>query len=216
MLKKIGNGLFVGPNIKYIRYANISAPNFNGFSDELKPAESKGLGLSILKDVRNSLLTPTTGYYVFLNSSYVFSASNYKELMLDARIYKTWRDRLTLATRFVTDINIGSPPFYDFAFLGGDKFVRGYYYGRFRDKNLSNIQTEFRGRVYKIIGMSLFGGLARLSTEKNYLATSNTKYNYGLGLRVVMDKKEKTNLRLDYAIGSNGNNGFYISFGESF
>jgi hypothetical protein len=42
------------------------------------------------------------------------------------------------------------------------------------------------------------------------------KPNGGLGLRILVDKSENTNLRLDYAVGSGGQDGFYVAFGESF
>jgi hypothetical protein len=45
---------------------------------------------------------------------------------------------------------------------------------------------------------------------------NNSKYNYGGGIRFLMDKEEHTNLRLDYAVGQDGNKGFYVVFGESF
>lgn len=32
----------------------------------------------------------------------------------------------------------------------------------------------------------------------------------------IIDKNERTNLRIDYAIGVQNQSGFYISFGESF
>jgi hypothetical protein len=42
------------------------------------------------------------------------------------------------------------------------------------------------------------------------------KWNAGMGLRFLVDKQDRTNLRFDYAVGQDGNRGFYFSFGESF
>jgi len=99
-------------------------------------------------------------------------------------------------------------------FWGGDKFVRGYNYGRYRDKNLSSIQTEFRLPLVWKFGIATFGGISNLFA--NNFKINDSKYNCGLGLRFLVDKHDKTNLRLDYAVGNDGNSGFYISFGESF
>jgi len=107
-------------------------------------------------------------------------------------------------------------PFYDYAFLGGDKFVRGYYLGRYRDKNLSSVQSEIRFPIVWRFGFAAFGGLSTLYANTNNIAAKNIKPNYEMGLRFLVDKKDKTNLRLDYAAGKDGNNGFYVSFGESF
>jgi hypothetical protein len=92
--------------------------------------------------------------------------------------------------------------------------VRGYRYGRYRDKNLSSLQTEFRLPVVWRFGAAVFGGLSNLYAGN--FNPENSKYNYGLGLRFLVDKHERTNLRMDYAVGEEGNDGFYISFGESF
>jgi len=48
------------------------------------------------------------------------------------------------------------------------------------------------------------------------LSQKSVKPNAGVGLRFRVDKKERTNLRFDYAIGRVDQSGFYISFGESF
>ncbi|MFX5793932.1 hypothetical protein ABTD98_22955, partial [Acinetobacter baumannii] len=42
------------------------------------------------------------------------------------------------------------------------------------------------------------------------------KYSYGGGLRFQLTKKEKLNLRIDYGIGANNNNGFYLQLAEAF
>lgn len=215
-LKNVGKHWFAGPNIKYINYSKINYTDNRLLYPELLSSTVSGFGLSLLKDSRNSILTPIKGIYAYLNAGFNHSVGNFWEGTLDVRAYKTWQRKLTLATRFVNVINTGQPPFYSLVFLGGDKYVRGYYYGRYRNNSLSSIQSEFRFPIYWRVGMAAFGGLSlNYSTPNNVLAR-NTKYNYGLGVRFLVDKNENTNLRLDYAIGQNGNSGFYISFGESF
>lgn len=217
VLKKIKPFLFTGINAKYNRFWNVSPLNNTlNLYGELTNNYNLGVGYSILKDNRNSILSPTTGKYVYANANYNFSRTNFWEFFLDVRYYKTWRNKYTLATRFVNDANTNTPPFYEYAIAGGDKFVRGYYFGRYRDKNLSTLQAEFRLPIAWRFGLALFGGLSNLYSSIPRINTSNTKYNAGVGVRFMVDKKDKTNLRLDYAIGSNNNSGFYVSFGESF
>ncbi|MCZ2357249.1 MAG: BamA/TamA family outer membrane protein [Bacteroidia bacterium] len=215
--KKIKPYLFTGVTLKYIQYWNVSPINATSLNYlELTNNVTLGLGYSLLKDNRNSILSPTSGTYIYVNSTYNFSKSNYWKFLLDLRYYKTWNEKFTIAGRFVNDISTNTPPFYDYAFLGGDKFVRGYYYGRYRDKNLSCLQLEFRLPIVWRIGMATFGGISNVYPDASNIKMTNTKYNTGLGIRFMVDKKDKTNLRLDYAIGNNKNNGFYVSFGESF
>ena len=215
-LKKVGYKLFTGINLKYIEYYDVKSENNSLNYPELVDGSTFGIGYSFLKDTRNNLLTPTKGIYAYLNSTYNFSAKNYTEFTLDLRYYKTWKDKFTLANRFINDFNMGSPPFFDFALLGGDKFVRGYYLGRYRDNNLSSFQSEFRFPAFWRIYLSAFGGLSNIYSTNNNFRLENSKYNYGFGIRFLVDKAENTYLRLDYAIGQSNNDGFYISFGESF
>lgn len=216
VLKKIRPNLFTGPGIKYAHYKNVENTDANISYPELVDGTTLGAGFSLLKDTRNNLLSPQHGIYFNLNAVYNFSKKNYTELLADARYYKTWKDKYTLATRFVNDLNFGSIPFYDYAFLGGDKFVRGFLYGRYRDHHLSTLQTEFRMPVIWRFGLAAFGGASSLYSKQNPFGAETMKYNYGAGLRFMVDKKDKTSLRIDYARGSNNSSGFYVAFGESF
>ena len=215
-LKKIGKQLFSGLSFKYLDYSKITYKREIRNYPELVASSVTGIGVAVLKDSRNSILTATSGAYVFFNTGFNYSKTNYVETTLDLRYYKTWKNKFTWANRFINYINTGEPPFYALPFLGGDKNVRGYYYGRYRDNNLSSIQSEFRVPVYWRIGLAAFGGLSLNYASFQKLSINQNKYNVGLGLRFLVDKQDKTNLRLDYAIGENGNSGFYISFGESF
>jgi len=215
-LRNIGNHIFVGPNVRYINYSKVGWGNDTVTYPELVDASSTGIGISVLKDSRNSLLTPITGIFAYGNATYNIASGNYVKLTLDLRYYKTWKEKHTLALRFINEFNTGKPPFYDYAFLGGDKYVRGYYYGRFRDNGLSSLQTEYRFPIIWRIGLAAFGGLSGIYSSLSDLGIESLKYNYGLGLRFLIDRKEGINLRLDYAIGKQNNYGFYISFGESF
>jgi hypothetical protein len=48
------------------------------------------------------------------------------------------------------------------------------------------------------------------------IVQTSFKPNGGLGLRILVDKTENTNLRIDYAVGADGQDGLYITFGKSF
>ena len=214
ILKMAGSKFFIGPNVKYIKYYNVSYTSVLSFP-ELSDHSTFGIGITLLKDSRDNLLTPRKGIYLNINSGYNFSDHNYGEVTVDLRGYKTWCQKFTWANRLISEFNFGKPPFYDFAFLGGDKYVRGYSYGRYRDKNLTSWQTELRFPLVWKFGIAAFGGLSNLYHTGSF-NLKNTKTNYGLGVRFLVDKHDRTNLRLDYAIGDGENSGFYISFGESF
>jgi len=216
LLKNVGDKLFAGVILKYYDYRDLSFASPLPAYYELKKTATTGIGLALLKDKRDNILTPTQNYYFNFNGIYNFSTINYIKFTIDARHYKTWKDKYTLASRFFQEVTLGTPAFYDYAFLGGDKYVRGYYYGRYRDNNFSSIQTELRAHIIWRIGLTAFGGLSDIYHNAQDFNIYHTKYNYGFGFRFLVDKSEHTNLRMDYAIGHDGNTGFYVSFGESF
>lgn len=215
-LKQVRYKLFTGISARYINYNNVYYINSNTMYTELSDSRTLGIGYSLLNDSRNNLLTPQYGRYIFADISYNTSVNDYLKIIADWREYKTWNKKQTLAIRLYNELNIGKPSFYDLSHLGGDKFVRGYYYGRYRDNGMGTLQAEYRFPIVWRFGMAAFSGVSTMYSSINKLNQASLKYNYGLGVRFLVDKKDNTNLRVDYAVGSNNNNGFYISFGEAF
>ena len=214
MLKGVYNNLFTGPSFKYINYNGVTPIDQIKYP-ELVDFSSTGVGYTLLKDSRDNILTPSSGIYCNLFLGYVFNQKKYTEAAIDIRKYYTYK-KITLAGRFYNEYNYKNPPFYDYAYLGGDKYVRGYYYGRYRDNNLSTLQLELRSIFIWRFGAAIFGGVSNVYNTFDSFNFSHTKYNAGAGLRFVINRKENVNLRIDYAVGEGNSSGFYISFGESF
>jgi hypothetical protein len=78
------------------------------------------------------------------------------------------------------------------------------------------LQGEYRSPLWWRFGLALFGGISKVYPSIDVISVSHLKPNYGFGLRVLTDTKENINLRLDYAMGAEGQGGFYVYFGESF
>jgi outer membrane translocation and assembly module TamA len=217
VLKKINGSFFLGAGFRYLNYGDISLLEGTKVFAELADAINYGFRLVGLFDSRNNILTPLTGTYFELAVTPNFGSYNYTILQLDIRKY--WllnkKRRSVLAGRILQESVLGTPPFYDYALLGGDRQARGYFFGRFRDQFLGSVQLEYRQDVWWRLGFAVFGGINLLHADWN-LEAENLKPNAGIGLRFLVDKTEGTNLRLDYAVGQDGQQGFYISFGESF
>jgi len=213
--KKIGNKLFAGVNLKYFDYSKVKNQDSLQYS-ELKSINTIGFGASVLKDTRNNILTASDGWYLKASAGYNFSKTNYFEASLDGRYYKTWKSRYTVAARFLNKMVAGTPSFFDYSSIGGDNLARGYRFGRYRDKNVTTLQSEFRAHLFWRIGIAAFAGVSNIFPTISKFDFKTIQPNAGVGLRVLVDKKANTSLRLDYAVGANGNNGFYVSFGESF
>ncbi len=218
LFRNIKNKLFLGAGINYTAYKIIKSLNDSLFYPELQDENNFGIKLIFLKDARNNILSPSKGDYLEVSNSLNSGTSLYDKISLDYRYYfgfgKTKSN--VLASRFYHSSVIGTPPFYDYSMIGGDKYVRGYYLGRFRDKNVSFLQFELRNQLFWRIGIATFGGISMIYENFKGIENESFKPNVGAGLRFLVDKKENTNLRIDYAVGADNQSGFYISFGESF
>ena len=212
--KNIGNKKFIGLGIRYFSYQNVTTEVSNPYP-ELISSNVFGIKGAFFQDTRNSLLNATSGNYFFLETDYNFSNLNYLRIKIDIRRYYTFKNKYIVASRLYNSFNFNTPNFYDYSILGGDKYVRGYIYGRYREKNLTTFQAELRFSVFWRIGLAAIGGVSSIYPDFSSIFDI-IRPNYGLGLRFVIDKKENINLRFDYVLGSDGQNGFYISFGESF
>ncbi|MFT5858384.1 MAG: outer membrane protein assembly factor BamA [Flavobacteriaceae bacterium] len=217
-LKNIRKKWFAGIELRYLNYFDIRFDQDSITYSELKKEARSGIGLIVLNDKRDNLLTPSSGSFFKVTSNYNFGTSAYSQLIADARKYFNWGEKMkqVLSVRAYSKHVLGSAPFYDLALIGGDDLTRGYFYGRFRDNHLTTIQSEYRTSLFWRFGLAAFGGITMVYPNFNTIQTNSFKTNVGLGLRFLVDKNEGTNLRFDYAIGQNGQSGFYVSFGESF
>lgn len=218
LLKQIAPKLFIGVGLKYFDYSNLSFFNEVNTYTELSSQRTIGLKLIGLHDKRNTILTPTKGHFVEVSTSINKSNSVYSTLSLDLRKYYSFSKSFNpiIALRFYHSSLFGNAPFYDISVFGGDKLARGYFYGRFRDQHSTILQAEYRMKIAWRFGLAVFGGSGLVYSDFVKLTNANVKPNAGIGLRFLVDKKENTFLRFDYAIGKQGQNGFYVSFGESF
>ena len=128
---------------------------------------------------------------------------------------------------YASMVTSGEVPYMDLPAVGWDQFGksgRGYLQGRFRGKQLVYGELEYRVPLPTIFKKhpDLFGAVAFVNaTTANNTASDIDLFQYidpayGLGLRVMVSKKSKANLTLDYAWGKYGSQGFYFGFNETF
>jgi len=112
----------------------------------------------------------------------------------------------------------GDPPFQSLSLLGDSgkqNLMRGYYRGRYRDKNIIVFQTEYRIPLWWRFGAVAFIGVGNVASAFDMFKIKTVKYSYGAGLRFQLDDKEKINLRIDIGFGKE-TSGFYFTIGEAF
>lgn len=178
-----------------------------------------GLGIVFNFDSRDNIFFSGKGKYVelvlFANSPNLGSDFSFTKYTLDASTYHSNRLKHTLAVNVYTEFTFGDVPFNQMALIGGTKRMRGLIEGRFRDKHMMLLQAEYRIPIFWRFGLVVFGGTGRVANEVNELTLDALHYNFGGGIRFVLDKKEKLNLRFDVGRASQ-ETGFYLTFGEAF
>jgi outer membrane protein assembly factor BamA len=171
-------------------------------------------------DSRDSIFFPTTGSFHQLSalgfgrglgSDYTFG-----RFCLDARRYLRFSASRVLALQSHILVQTGEPPFWRMGLLGGEDGLRGYYLGRYRDKDMIYVQAEYRWvPVVWRLGLAGFAGLGEVADRLGGFRLGALKYSYGLGLRFVFSSAQRLNLRLDYAFGDDSS-GVYFTAAEAF
>lgn len=177
-----------------------------------------GIGLGLVWDRRDNLFYPTSGHYQrFKFIAYTEPSDyTYTTFELDVRYYKKLFKKSILASNLYVKTVSGNVPFYELPALGGPHQMRGYYQGRYTDKNYVTLQTEIRQYFYKRWGCVAFAGLGDVSDEITSLNIKQLKYSFGGGLRYLFNKKQHVNLRMDIGIGNDGTTGIYFGIEEAF
>ena len=140
-----------------------------------------------------------------------FKFSNFS---LDVRHYFNIGGMSTLALQALAVVTSGTPPFYLLPELGGPNIMRGYYEGRYRDKKLLVMQTEYRIPIIWRFGGALFAGVGDVAPTLSRFALNTVKSSYGFGLRYLFDPVEKMSVRIDFGFGK-GTSGMYITANEA-
>lgn len=178
-----------------------------------------GIGPQFIYDTREHVLYPEQGMFgqvSYVNYGNTWGGNfNYNRLIIDWVTYHSLTDWSVLALNSYNSFVMGNAPFQQQSLIGGNKKMRGYYEGRYIDKNQVALQAEYRMTIYKRIGAAAFANAAVLGNQSDFLRLNTIYYTTGAGLRFNINKKDKLNLRLDYAVGP-GTSGIYFTVGEAF
>ncbi len=181
--------------------------------------EALGFGVNFIVDKRDNPLNPAKGSYIEIDHvRYIKNAINdfdFSNFVIDLRKYKTLFSKLIWNGSASLNVNEGSVPYLMLPEIGGPRYLRGYYKGRFRDNNLFVLQQELRIPVYKIVGIAFFTGIGAVSRQFSQLVRNELHYNYGAGLRIRVNKKDNSNVRIDYGL-TKDSHGLYVVFAEAF
>ncbi|WP_051359973.1 BamA/TamA family outer membrane protein [Adhaeribacter aquaticus] len=225
-LRQTIKNLYFGLEVDYQR---LSSVNFDFNSDEpfalpLGGNGSKNLafGLGILYDTRHNVLNVRNGQFselAFLKYNTRWGGDyNFSTIISDNRFYRSLNKKHVLAAQVLGQFTTGNTPFNMLALMGGENMMRGYYAGRYRDKNQVAAQAEYR--LLPLPFSKRWGATFFVSTGTVF--NTFTSFNYkdfvvagGGGIRYLLFPKKDIFTRLDVAF-TKEKPGFYIFIGEAF
>jgi outer membrane protein assembly factor BamA len=217
--RSVGNNLKLGPIINHQTLGYLSKSIMQeGINIDENGYSVSGIGMGLLIDKRNNILNPSIGHYAEAKLMQYFDHSHmsggFINQVTDLRYYNTF-GKTIFNSNLYSVYNQGVVPFRMMPHLGGPRFLRGYYAGRFRDNNLALAQIEFRRTAFWKIGVAAFTGVGQVYSDIAELNIKKFHYNYGAGLRFLINEHSQANIRLDYG-RTRDSHGVYIVFGECF
>lgn len=182
-------------------------------------------GPSLIYDTRNNNTYTThgmiiTAYYNLMHGAFVNHDYEGGFFNIEYSEFFALNKKLVLGTDIQEQsLTGGDSPFYLMPQMGSDEMMRGYYGGRYRDRNYIAGQTELRYRLSRRIGLAGFVGTGEVF-HTNF-SFAQLKPNYGGGVRYFFDVEKGLAVRFDYGvgekpIGESRESGFYIALGQSF
>lgn len=241
---RLRNDLFVGGGVLFDRHADIrpadDAPSTwpessyyqytsaNGLP--LDAQTSAGVSAEIIWDSRDSFINPSHGWfgratYRALFDGFLGGDSRWDRLTLDGRAYAPLspdrRQQLALWT-YADLVLTGVAPYFDLPATGSDPYGRsgrGYAEGHFRGEKLAFVEAEYRATLTRngLLGMVWFVNTTTVANrQQGEQLFDHFASGAGGGLRLLLNKRSKTNLAFDVGFGERGNHGIYLTVQEAF
>lgn len=191
----------------------------NGIEDNFVSS----IGLNFSFDNRDYVYYPTKGLDFSirpkLNAGWLGSDNDYVDTDYNFSYFQSLKENQILAFNLSGGFAFGDVPFDGYQNYGVRNSLRGYETGKYKGKNMVALQAEYRLRFYKRWGAVAFAGTGSVwgnedngetEFERDWLPSA------GLGVRYMVSKEKRINIRLDYAVGVDGNQGLYFGVMESF
>jgi outer membrane protein assembly factor BamA len=190
---------------------------------------ANGISFQVVHDSRDNPVNAYSGTY--LNLAFRVNPVAFGSTQSSTMLYYEWRNYIGVSKRIPRNViafwfwgvlvTSGQMPYLALPAITWDTYNRsgrGYIQGRFRGNNMIYEEAEFR---YRISRDGLFGGVifTNFTTASNPLTGQkvfdSVAPGYGFGLRLKMNKKDRTNIAIDYGMGD-GFAGIYFNIRETF
>ncbi len=220
--------LYMGPRYEYDLY-DVQDKEPEGELSGTRVVGSNGthvsgFGFEIVWDTKDNFFYPFRGWEVQLIvmgfHRYTGSGNVFYRTEFDLRRYIRIYGRHVLALQYFMQLTGGDVPFQLIPAMGGQNNMRGYYQGRYRDKNYFSFQAEYRfPLIWRFSGV-LFGGTGIVAPAITRINFQYLRIACGGGLRFLLHQERMINLRLDFAVNNvrfrSDDYGMYFSVMEAF
>jgi hypothetical protein len=189
-----------------------------------QPINLLGISGGVTFDKRDHPTAPFSGYYFDLKGKYYPSLFekhyDFAKISGDIRGYLGYKQSITLGLRLWGEKVIGDFPFFESAFLGGSKLLRGFAGERFAGDGSLLGSAELRLKLFNMnillpqsVGIFTFAETGRVFVKGE---TSNLWHTgYGGGLFMFLLNRDIT-FRLTYARSKEIKQAFYFGTGFTF
>ncbi|WP_455427882.1 BamA/TamA family outer membrane protein [Dryocola sp. LX212] len=183
----------------------------------VKDSKSSGITATLNYDSRDVITRPRRGQFFsaeYSNFDPSFgSDTHFTVLQLQYNYYHPLNEEDVLAFDLWGRFSRGDVPWDRLSELGDDKRMRGYYQGRYRDKDVVSTQLEYRKKLDWRNGYVLWLGMGALGGSMGDLLDNAPLPTTGVGYR--FEVKPDMNIRLDLGFGKESA-GFYFQVAEAF
>jgi outer membrane protein assembly factor BamA len=191
---------------------------------------SAGAGVDVLWDSRDSFINAQRGWlarlgYRGLFEDFLGGDSDWQRVNLDLRTYRPLTPsgrHLLAAWVFGEAVTGGVAPYFDLPATGQDTYgrsARGYAEGQFRGEKLAYAELELRSTLMRngLLGMVAFvNATTATNLDAGEQLFDSVAPAAGAGLRLLVNKRSRTNLCFDVAFGKAGSRGIYLAVQEAF
>jgi hypothetical protein len=220
--RKLKGGIFVGGSY-LLKYSDFKADE-DGVLEGGEVIGSKdgilsGPGIAVTLDTRDNENDARSGSFLTFKSNWFRPAfgSDYSfekyEIFLRRFIQLT--DTTGLALGGKVNLARGNIPFTELNSPDGVTLLRGIENGRYRDRDMAGLQTEYRFPIVGRWGGVVFAETAQVAHELDELTMDGWKYSVGTGIRYALNPDERFNFRMDISF-VDGGLGLALNFREAF
>ncbi len=216
-LWRLGSRVFLGPafTFNYSQANDVRKPEL--WRGERLKQLNYGAGVVFSLDTRDYPENPYSGLHFHVSSRF------YPEFLGNRRFFYTGEMTFGIYRRFWESgvwalqlhgaVSGSDTPWSMLPAIDTSGSVRGYYEGRYRDRNEADVVLELRQKVWRRNGIVLWGGVAAVFDHPSEISGRRLLPTYGIGYR--WEFKNRVNVRVDFGIGRHST-AFNVSINEAF